>query len=111
MPTTPIKLTDTVRSARLRRVDGALVPSVTPNSEIPGFKLIVKTRRAFWCVDYQPRGVNPATGKRWGGGVRTSLATPTRCRPPTPGRPRWPARLWSGKVGPLTTKPWPYGPP
>ena len=73
MPTTPVKLTDTVRSARLRRVDGALVPSVTPDSEIPGYKLIVKTRRAFWCVDYQPRGINPATGKRWGGGVRHEL--------------------------------------
>ena len=89
MPTTTIKITDAVRSARLRRVDGALVPSVTPDSEIPGFMLIVRLRRAFWCVDYQPRGVNPATGKRVGAAAcGTNWATPTRCRPPTPGRPR-----------------------
>ena len=30
-------------------------------------------RRSFWCLLYQPRGINPATGKRWGGGVRYEL--------------------------------------
>ena len=41
--------------------------------DIPGLCLIVTTRRAFWALVYQPRGVNPATGKRWGGGVRHEL--------------------------------------
>jgi integrase len=34
----------------------------------------VTTRRGFWALAYQPRGVNPNTGKRWGGGVRHELA-------------------------------------
>ena len=29
--------------------------------------------RAFWALTYQPRGINPSTGKRWGGGVRHEL--------------------------------------
>ena len=68
MPT--IKITEDVRSAALRR---PLVPSATRDSEISGLTLIVTTRRAFWALVYQPRGINPATGKRWGGGVRHEL--------------------------------------
>jgi integrase len=60
------KITETVRAARLRRVDGVLVPSVTDDSEVPGFTLHVGSKRAFWAVTYQPRGINPAIGKRWG---------------------------------------------
>jgi integrase len=59
-----------VRSAALRR---PLKPSVARDTEIPGLCLIVTTRRGFWAVTYQPRGVNPATGKRWGGGTRHEL--------------------------------------
>jgi integrase len=65
-----IKITEPVRSARLRR---PLVPSVTKDSDISGFALHVTTRRTFWALTYQPRGINPSTGKRWGGGVRYEL--------------------------------------
>jgi integrase len=68
MPT--IKITEAVRSNALRR---PLKPSVTRDSEIPGLALHVTTRRSFWAFTYQPRGVNPATGKRWGGGTRHEL--------------------------------------
>ena len=68
MPT--IKLTEDVRARALRR---PLKPVVIRDSEISGLCLIVTTRRAFWALVYQPRGVNPATGKRWGGGVRHEL--------------------------------------
>jgi integrase len=68
MPT--IKITESVRSDRLRR---PFKPSVTRDGDIPGLCLIVTTRRAFWALVYQPRGINPATGKRWGGGVRHEL--------------------------------------
>ena len=68
MPT--IKITESVRSVALRR---PLKPSVTRDSEISGLTLVVTTRRAFWALVYQPRGINPATGKRWGGGVRHEL--------------------------------------
>jgi integrase len=68
MPTA--KITESVRSAALRR---PLKPSVTRDSEISGLTLIVTTRRAFWAFLYQPRGVNPSTGRRWGGGVRHEL--------------------------------------
>ena len=64
------KITEPLRSARLRR---PLVPSVTKDTDIPGLALHVTTRRAFWALTYQPKGVNPATGKRWGGGVRYEL--------------------------------------
>src|ERR1700722_16460257 len=64
------KITETVRSAALRR---PLKPSLTRDSEIPGLCLHVTTRRAFWALSYQPKGTNPATGKRWGGGVRHEL--------------------------------------
>ena len=68
MPATAtIRITESVRSVALRR---PLKPSVTRDAEIAGLTLIVTTRRAFWAFVYQPRGVNPATGKRWGGGVR-----------------------------------------
>ena len=63
------KITETVRSAALRR---PLKPSVT-RDEVPGFALHVTTQRGFWALSYQPRGINPATGKRWGGGVRHEL--------------------------------------
>ena len=65
-----IKITEPVRSTRLRR---PLSPSVTRDCEIPGLCLHVTTRRAFWALSYQPKGVNPSTGKRWGGGVRYEL--------------------------------------
>jgi integrase len=64
------KITEAVRANALRR---PLKPSVTRDSEIPGLCLIVTTRRSFWALTYQPRGVNPATGKRWGGGTRHEL--------------------------------------
>jgi integrase len=70
MPTPVIKITEAVRAARLRR---PFVPSVTRDSEIAGFALIVTSRRGFWALVYQPRGTNPATGKRWGGGTRHEL--------------------------------------
>ena len=63
MPT--LKITKDLRSALLRR---PFKPSVTRDSEIPGLCLHVTTRRTFWALVYQPRGVNPSTGKRWGGG-------------------------------------------
>ena len=66
MPTPPIKITEAVRSVALRR---PLRPAVIRDSEISGFALHVTTRRAFWALTYQPRGLSPS-GKRWGGGVR-----------------------------------------
>jgi integrase len=68
MPTT--KITESVRSTALRR---PFKPVVIRDSDIPGLCLIVTTRRAFWALVYQPRGVNPATGKRWGGGTRHEI--------------------------------------
>ncbi len=66
----PTKITETVRSARLRR---PLIPGVTKDSDIPGFALIVTRTRRFWCQFYQPKGISPSTNKRWGGGVRHEL--------------------------------------
>jgi integrase len=66
----PTKITETTRSALLRR---PLKPSVTRDSEIPGLCFHVTTRRSFWALSYQPKGINSATGKRWGGGVRFEL--------------------------------------
>ena len=66
----PTKITEATRSALLRR---PLKPSVTRDSEIPGLALHVTSRRSFWALSYQPKGINPATGKRWGGGVRFEL--------------------------------------
>jgi integrase len=67
-----MRITEVVRAARLRRADGELVPSVTNDTEVLGFSLIVTSRRAFWCIHYQPRG-RRADGRRWGGGVRHEL--------------------------------------
>ena len=69
MPNTT-KITEPARSAALRR---PFTPSVTRDSEVIGLCLHVTTRRSFWGFSYQPRGRNPATGKRWGGGVRHEL--------------------------------------
>jgi integrase len=69
----PQKITEAVRARALKRVDGKLVPSVTKDGDIKGFALVVTTQRAFWCLFFRPKGVNPATGKRWGGGVRHEL--------------------------------------
>jgi integrase len=66
MPAPAIKITEAVRSVALRR---PLKPVVIRDSEISGFALHVTTRRAFWALTYQPRGLSPS-GKRWGGGVR-----------------------------------------
>jgi integrase len=66
----PTKITETVRAVLLRR---PFKPSVTRDSEIPGLALHVTTRRSFWALSYQPKGLNPKTGKRWGGGVRHEL--------------------------------------
>jgi integrase len=68
--TVPTKITETVRSARLRR---PFTPGITKDSDIPGFALIVTRTRGFWSQFYQPKGINPSTGKRWGGGVRYEL--------------------------------------
>jgi integrase len=65
-----IRITEAVRAARLRR---PLVPSVTYDSEVSRFALIVTMERGFWAIFYQPHGRNPATGNRWGGGVRHEL--------------------------------------
>ena len=73
MPTPAKKITEDVRARALRRTDGELQPSVTRDTDIKGFALVVTTRRAFWCLFFQPRGINPATSKRWGGGVRHEL--------------------------------------
>lgn len=69
MPTN-VKITEPVRTAHVRR---PLVPSVTKDSDIPGLALHITSKRAFWALSYQPKGVNPSTGKRWGGGVRYEL--------------------------------------
>jgi hypothetical protein len=65
-----IRINETIRSTALRR---PFKPSVTRDRDVPGLTLIVTTRRGFWAFVYQPRGINPATGKRWGGGVRHEL--------------------------------------
>jgi integrase len=65
-----IKITEPMRTALLRR---PLKPSVAKDRDVPGLALHVTTRRSFWALSYQPRGINPSTGKRWGGGVRHEL--------------------------------------
>jgi integrase len=74
MPASARKVTEDVRARALKRVDGGLQPSVTRDTDIKGFALVVTPRRAFWCLFFRPKGVNPATGKRWGGGVRHELS-------------------------------------
>jgi integrase len=65
MPKRPIKrtikITDTVRVAALKL---PLAPSITKDSEIRGFALIVTTQRSFWVQFLQPRGLRP-DGRRW----------------------------------------------
>jgi integrase len=68
-----LKITERVRAARLHRVEGALVPSVTADTDVPGFALHVTTKKAFWALHYQPRGTNPRTNRRWGGDTRHEL--------------------------------------
>jgi hypothetical protein len=70
MPATTTKITEAVRAARLRR---PLMPSLTKDVDIKGFALVVTSRRAIWCLFFQPRGRNPKTGRRWGGGVRHEI--------------------------------------
>jgi integrase len=62
------KITEPIRTARLRR---PLVKSVTWDGD--GFALHVTSKRAFWAMTYRPKGINPSTGRRWGGGVRHEL--------------------------------------
>ena len=69
MPT--IKLTEDVRALALRR---PLARNAFRDTEVKGLTLVVTTRRALWCLVYQPRGTNPATGRRWGGGTRYEFA-------------------------------------
>ena len=57
----PKKITETRRDTLLKR---PFAPSVTPDPDVPGLALHVTTRRSFWALSYQPRGVNPATGRR-----------------------------------------------
>ena len=66
MPAPARKITEDLRARALRRVDGQLVPSVTKDTEIRGFALVVTTRRAFWCLFFQPKGVNLTTGQALG---------------------------------------------
>ena len=61
MPKSTTKITESARSAALKQ---PLAPSVTKDSEIAGFALVVTTRRAFWCQRLQPHGRDP-NGKRW----------------------------------------------
>ena len=61
------------RTRPIRRLRRPLVPSVTKDSDIRGLALHVTSTRSFWALTYQPRGINPSTGKRWGGGVRYEL--------------------------------------
>jgi integrase len=70
MKQAPVRITEPIRTARLRR---PLAPSVTKDRDIPGFALHVTGKRGFWALSYQPKGLNPSTGKRWGGGVRHEL--------------------------------------
>ena len=59
------KITENMRTDALRRVDGKLKPSVLKDAEVSGFALHVTRQRSFWALSYQPRGLNPATSKRW----------------------------------------------
>jgi integrase len=67
-------MTQTTVGAALRRdANGAFAPIVVKDDQVTGLNLIVTTRRAFWALTYQPHGINPSTGKRWGGGTRFEL--------------------------------------
>jgi integrase len=64
-----VKITEDVRGDRLSR---PLVPSITRDSQVAGFVLIVTKRAAHWCLFFQPPGRRP-DGRRWGGGARVTL--------------------------------------
>jgi integrase len=68
-----IKITENDRTAALRRVDRKLTPAVIKDAEVAGFALHVTRRRSFYALSYQPHGINPRTGKRYGGGTRFEL--------------------------------------
>ena len=78
-----IKITEAVRARALRR---PLVPAVYHDTDIRRFALIVTTERAFWAQEYQLRGVNPRTGKRYGGGTRYEIGDAVDMPSPTPAR-------------------------
>jgi integrase len=59
----PIKITETIRSAMLKR---PLKPDIAWDADISGFALHVVRKRSFWAFDYSPHGTNPSTGKRFG---------------------------------------------
>jgi integrase len=65
MPTR--KITEAVRAAALKR---PLKPDIIRDADISGFCLVVTSRRGYWALTYQPRGISPTTGRRYGGGVR-----------------------------------------
>jgi hypothetical protein len=67
----PTKITETLRSALLRR---PFVPSVTRDRDVPGLALHVTRKRSFWALSYQLKGINPRTGRRYGGGTRYEFA-------------------------------------
>ncbi len=58
-----VKITEAVRQAALRLPLTRQPP--IKDSEIDGFRLIVNTQRVLWRQLLQPRGRNPATGRRW----------------------------------------------
>jgi integrase len=64
-----VKVTEGVRDDRLST---PLVPSITRDSQVAGFVLIVTKRAAHWCLFFQPPGRRP-DGRRWGGGARVTL--------------------------------------
>jgi hypothetical protein len=59
----PIKITEPVRTAMLKR---PFHPDVAWDADISGFALHVTLKRAFWAQHYSPAGRNPSTGKRRG---------------------------------------------
>jgi integrase len=64
-----VKITEGVRDDGLST---PLVPSITRDSQVAGFVLIVTKRAAHWCLFFQPPGRRP-DGRRWGGGARVTL--------------------------------------
>src|ERR1700722_1549365 len=66
----PVKITEALRAKALRR---PFVPAGYSDTDIKRFMLVVTTERAFWSQEYQLRGVNPRTGKRYGGGTRYEI--------------------------------------
>ena len=56
-----------------RACAGRSFPASPRTATSQDFALHVTRKRAFWAMSYQPRGHNPSTGKRWGGGVRHEL--------------------------------------